>query len=473
MAWFSDSLRGAIAAVTGPFQRGGQIALMPGVVNFQLAYAAYQSSGLLAKVINIPAADRVREWRDWQAEADDIEAIEAEERRLGLKAKVQQAEVLRGIGGGALILAAPGDLATPIGAIGRGGLAAVNVASRWQMTLVHVDTNLASPTYGCPRLFRIQADQGAQIDIHPSRVVCFRGDPLPAGAGVSDEDRFWGSSRLMRVLREVENSDSAVRWFAELVRKAKLTRYGVSGLDGYDRDQLTKRVALMAEAENILNATIYSLPTKDAAGGSSGGEQIDDYQVTWTGIPQMMDAFDQRVAAVSDIPFTRLMGRSPAGMNATGSYDDQNWAKAVSAGQQLETRPCLEQMDPLLLASAGVTSGDVTWKWAPLWAPTEKEAAETFKTEMEAITALQATATIPGVAFTKGVQNWLSEREYIPGIDAALAEIPEAERFGLMPEDDGTDPSQTQGGGDPSLEGARGGETAPVRRAANDKVTEE
>lgn len=100
MAWINDSLTKVFAAVASPFGRyrqqgyGGY-----GAFTHQLALAAYASSGLLRKVINILASDRVREWRDWQADGDDVGLIEDEERRLGLKAKVREAEVLRGIGG--------------------------------------------------------------------------------------------------------------------------------------------------------------------------------------------------------------------------------------------------------------------------------------------------------------------------------------------------------------------------------------
>src|SRR5690606_14474698 len=135
------------------------------------------------------------------------------------------------------------------------------------------------------------------------------------------------------------------------------------------------------------------------------GEKIDDYQITWAGIPAMMDAFDQRVAAVSDIPFTRLMGRSPAGMNSTGKHDMDNWNKAVAAGQRLELRPCLELLDPFLIRSAGVASDDVWWEFAPLDVPSEKEAADTFKTTMDAVEKVQATGAIPDQAFAKGFQN--------------------------------------------------------------------
>ncbi|MFS0771053.1 anti-CBASS protein Acb1 family protein [Sphingomonas sp. 1P08PE] len=473
-----DSVTSAIqsAATVHPFQQ--QQSAMSHLFAPQLAFAAYLASGLLQKVIEIPASDRVREWRDWQADKDQIEAIEAEERRLGLVAKVKQAETLRGIGGGALILAAPGNPDQPIGDISKGQLQAINVVSRWQLTGENYVTELTDPAYGTPRMWSM-ANEKATAKIHPSRVICFRGDPLPSGYGVSGDQLFWGQSRLVRVWRDVERSDQAQGWFAALVRKAKLLRIGIPKLTDYTmtdngQQRLDRRMAAIAMGESVLNATVF-----DSGDGMTPAETITDYQVQWTGIPAMMDAFDQRVAAVADIPFTRLMGRSPAGMNATGAYDDQNWAKTVSAGQQLETRPCLEQLDRTLIQSAGADPEKVTWKWAPLWAPTEKEDADTFKVLMEAVEKVQGTGAIPDRAFAEGFQNLLEEREYIPGLGAALAKIPEAERFGLAerePEIDADgnpiDPSSIQTeGGDPASTRRGGGDdgsVAPARRAAND-----
>jgi len=481
MAWITDSLTRAIAAVASPLSRFGNRSTFGtyGVFNYQLAIAAYQSSGLLRKVIAIPANDRVREWRDWQADGDLAGKIEAEEKRLGLIAKVRQAEVLRGIGGGALILITAGDHSQPLdpATINAGGLVAVNVVSRWQIRGDGWIREITDPRYGEPTRFLMDTD-GRSVPIHPSRVVCFRGPALPVGSLLTDEEAFWGDSRLLTVLREAENSDNAQAWFAALIKKAKLTRVGIGNLsdrvatpDGYSK--IAARVGLLAEGENSLNASVYDLGN----GGDLPAEKIDDYQVSWNGIPAMMDAFLQMVATVADIPFTRLTGRSPAGMNATGAYDDQNWAKTVSAGQQLETRPCLDQIDPVLLRSAGITDpGTVSWKWAPLWAPTEKEDADTFYVFTQAVEKLQGTGTVPDQALTKAVQNTLSDREsWLVGIDAALAEIPEQERFGLIPEDDGSDPSAlTQSGngvegGDPaSADDPTGDGSAGRRRAAND-----
>jgi phage-related protein (TIGR01555 family) len=436
MAWITDSLKAAITACN-PF--AANQAGLPVVFSHQMAIAAYMSSGLLRKVITAPADDRVRAWRDWQAPKEQIEEIEKEERRLGLQPKVKFAEVLRGIGGGALILVTDGDHAQPLDPrrIGPGGLRAINVVSRWQIQGQDWDRDLASAGYGLPAMWRISGERGGARSIHPSRVVAFRGDPVPDGGGVSDEDAFWGDSRLLRVFRDVQKSDDAHLWFSQLVRKAKLLRIGIPDLIDMNstaegREQLHDRIALIATGENSMNATIY----RSGTGADDPGEKIDDFQATWTGIPALMDAFDQRVAAVADIPSTRLFGRSPAGMNSTGEHDTENWNKMIASGQMLETRPCLEKIDPLLIRSAGANPDEVTWAFAPLDVPSEKESADTFKTGMEAIEKVQNTGAIPDEAFAKGLQNWLIEREYLPGLDQALADIPENERWGSEEEDE-------------------------------------
>lgn len=433
-----DSLRGEIERLgTLNGYRDGPLASL----TYDLALACYGSSGMMKKVITIPAEDRVREWRDWQAPQDDITKLEAEEKRLQLVNKVKEAEGLRGIGGGAIIIVTAGDHDKPLTATTSGGIISLPVVARWQIQAREWYDDISDPNYGTPKMWELaRKDSGAPTLIHPSRVIAFRGAPMPCGQATDFTEAYWGDSRMLRVFKEVRRSDESQGWFAELVRKAKLLRIGIPNLESYSPEQLAARVTLIANSESVLNATVF----RGSGAADDPGESITDYQITWAGIPAMMDAFDQRVSAVSDIPFTRLMGRSPAGMNATGAYDDLNWNKTVKTGQELETRPCLEQLDPFLIASAGVTAKDVTWKWAPLSVPSEAEEATTFKTNMEAITALQATGAIPEEAFNRGVQNFMAEREYIPGLDQALALIPEKERFGISVENDGGNPSELQ-----------------------------
>lgn len=471
MAYLTDSLRSAIQGVRsfgrGLFGGTSEIALGHGF-GHQLAIAAYMASGMMRKVIAIPAEDRVREWRDWQADAETIAAIEEEEKRLGLQSKVEECETLRGVGGGALILITAGDHSTPLTSesIKAGGLVAANVVSRWEITGKDWVKNVADPNFRQPKYWEMRSDQGQTTILHPSRVVCFTGKRLPAGTAVSDEEVFWGDSKLVRVFTEVNRSDETQGWFAALVRKAKLLRIGIPDLldmvaTEQGRATLDARVALIAEGENTLNATVY----RSGTGTDDPGEKLDDYQITWAGIPAMMDAFDQRVAAVADIPFTRLMGRSPAGMNATGEHDNDNWNKSVVSGQKLELRPCLDKIDVALLPSAGADPKKVTWAFAPLDTPSEKEVADTFKTTVDALEKLNLMGVMPEEAFNELAQNLLAERQWLPGIDTVLAKFSEEELLAGSGEDE-VDPSEIVEGGDPASAG--GGARRPAARAAND-----
>lgn len=431
--------------------------------------AAYRGSGMLRKVIDIPALDTVREWRDWQAEAPEITALEAEERRLGLRAKVRQAEVLRGLGGGALVLGVPGEPAMPVNVrvIGEKGLAFVHVLSRWQLTLGDMVEDPTDPLFGGPQDFRMNTG-AKEIRIHPTRVICFKGDPLPSIISASKDDLFWGEGRIGRVLEACLNLDEALGSFAAIIKNARTVRIGIPKMlemvaTTAGEQNLMKRLSLMEQGSSIINAKVYD--AGDAEG--KGGEKLDYDQVTWTGIPEIIRTYAEALSAAADIPMTRLWGKAAEGMSASGDSQQRDWNKLIRARQELDTRPCLEMLDPILTASAGVGGKDVWWEWAPLDTPTEKELADTFKTTVEAMKGLQDTGTIPDVAFSKAVQNTVVERGYLAGLDGALAEIPENERFGINPEPDDTDPSELTEGGDPNSE--RGGVMeAPRRRAAND-----
>lgn len=441
--------------------------------------AAYEGSGMMAKVVDIPALDMVREWRDWQADKETITKLEAEEKRLDIRGKVRLAETFRGLGGGAMILGLPGDPASPAPAnVRTKGIAYIHVVSRFDLGMTGIVDDHEDPRFGGPEYFTMSTTRGQQR-IHPSRVIAFKGDPIASLVNSQWEERFWGRSRVARVIEAVQNSDSAQGAFASLITKARNIIIGIPGLmdlvaDADGEAALQRRLAAFVLGESMYNATL-----RDAGDGTAGaGETIDHRQVNWAGIPEIMMAFAQFVSAVSDIPATRLLGRSPAGMNATGEGDEKNWTKMVRAKQTLELAPCVDRLDQFLIPSAlGKLDAEVWYEWAPLDTPSEKERADTFLTIMTAAEKVQLTGAVPDIAFTKALQNTLVEIGALPGLEGALAEIPEAERFGGAPEDDSTDPSAMQAqqprGGDLSQSPTpAGGEEAPARRrAANDAAT--
>ena len=74
----------------------------------------------------------------------------------------------------------------------------------------------------------------------------------------------------------------------------------------------------------------------------------------------------QVAAGAADIPVTRLLGQSPAGLSATGESDTRNYYDMIAARQEVELRPRLERLDRLVLHSAGVDPEALTFEFRPL-----------------------------------------------------------------------------------------------------------
>lgn len=435
---------------------------------------AYRGSGILRKVIAIPALDAVREWRDWKGlDADQSAAVFDEERRLGIRQKVVQAEILRGLGGGALILGLPGDLVQPVPAtVGKQTLAFVHVVSRWHMSFERLEDDARLEGFGEPRMWRMQSG-GRQVEVHPSRVIPFRADTASSLAAVSigdQSDVFWGESRVAQVMRAAQDYDKAYASFAAMLHKARLSRVAIPNLSGQmaipgGKELLQQRVSDIALGESMFNYTIFD-------GGEDGksAEVITDVEYSWTGAKDMLDSFGTRLCAVADIPATRLLGTSAPGLNSSGNGEQTDWRKKIGAMQTLDIAPCLDRLDRYLLPSAiGSTPPDASYSFAPLDNPSDKENADRFKVQMEAATALQATGAIPEQAFNRGLQSLMIEEGYLPELEMALAELPDDERYGIVAELDPADDPALQKGGDPNLAGEGGDPNqAPPRRAAND-----
>src|ERR1044072_5046439 len=66
---------------------------------------AYRGNWIARKIVDIPAKDSTRMWRDWEAKPDQIELLEETERKLHIKQKMRQGLIwARLYGGAALIL---------------------------------------------------------------------------------------------------------------------------------------------------------------------------------------------------------------------------------------------------------------------------------------------------------------------------------------------------------------------------------
>ena len=415
---------------------------------------AYRGGWVTRKIVDKPAREMVREWRNWQASPDDISALEQSERKLGIRQKVERALRLGGLGGAGMVLyVGDADQMQPLNpaAIRRGGLQQVHVWHRSRFSLGPLIEKWGDPWFGHPSYYEVQL-QGAggsvPMKFHPSRVIAFKGHPVPDTTSCSWLDAFWGDSAVSVVLDAVQNVDTAQNGFASLIKDSRNRRLYIPELTKHlataqTEAQLSTRVAALAVGENMFGVTFLDAgSSKDG----TGGEKLEDRQMVWTGMPAIADMYMTAAAGAADMPATVLWGKSPDGMNSTGESDLAIWEKTIKGRQDLELRPCLDQLDMALIPSAlGVQpdAGGIDWDWRPLSVMSETEAAQAFWNFMQGFEILVNSSTMPMQAIERLIQNKAAEAGWFPGTEAVLDALPEAERFpsSVLSNPDDGDPS--------------------------------
>lgn len=385
---------------------------------------AYRGAWLPRKIVDIPALDSCRSWRNWQADEPQIEKIEAEEKRLNLRAKVMEARIKARLFGGAAIHIGLGDaeLATPLDVerVRVGGIKHLTVLSRRQLQPGEIDLDVVSEAYGRPRDYKLTAGDKVQVDIHPSRLAIFAGNQQPDIELVGATDLAWGDSVLLSVLDAIKQADGTAANIASLVFEAKVDIFRIPNFMAQLRDEgyktrLLERLTLAATAKGINGALLLDKE-----------EEYDTKSPSFATLPDILDRLLQIVSGAADIPATRLLGQAPAGLNSTGEADLRNYYDRISAMQEIEMTPALARLDECLIRSAlGARDPAIHYRWAPLWQMTDKERADIFKLKSDAARALAGSAAgalLPVEALSDALVNTFSEDGSLPGLEAAIEE---------------------------------------------------
>lgn len=406
--------------------------------------AAYRTSWIAKKIHDLPPFDETREWRNWKGSEEQINAIEAEEKRLKIKYKVRQARFLARLhGGAAMILGTPElDYTKPLdpAKLAKGGLTFVHVMAKHQITCGQLIADIRDPWYGLPQYYEISnANTGVPLQIHPSRIVPFIGQAVPTGSTSSGAGaHFWGDPLWMSLKDAVTNVDFTNNEIASMFAEAKIDVLRIPNLmeaigTSEHETRFIRRLAAAQLGKSNHNALIM-----DAE------EEYQQKQISFTGMPDVAKLMLLVASGASDIPATRLLGQSPAGLNATGESDLRNYYDSIGSKQRNELEPAIEPLDNALIASAlGNRPSDIWYEWTPLWQLTPEQKADRDLKVAQTVTAYVNCAVIPNDAMEKAVQSRLIDDGVFPGLEEALAtsdniiELPGAEN------DNDEDPSET------------------------------
>lgn len=401
---------------------------------------AYRGAWFPRKVVDIPAKDATRRWRAWQASKAQIEKIEAEEKRLQVKARTMEALIKARLWGGAAIFIGTGDIDTskPLvpDRIKAGGIKYLTVMSRRDLSATEQDRDVMSPNYGKPKAYRLG---GSAIEIHPSRLVIFTGADIPDQDLASGNLFGWGDSVLQAVFEAIQQIDSTMANVASLIFEAKVDIIRIpdfmQGMNDkeYER-KLLERFRLAATAKGINGCLLLDKE-----------EEYDSKSANFSTLPDIIDRFLQNGCGAADIPATRMLSQSPAGMNSTGEADLRNYYDNIQSSQELDITPAMSVLDECLVRSAlGSRPAEIHYVWNSLWQTTAKERAEIGKTTAETIKIIAETKLFPADALSKAAETLLVENSVMPGLESAL------EEFGSEVPDDG----QEEEGGTTKLQNA-------------------
>lgn len=389
----------------------------------------YRGSWLSRKIVDIPADDAVRAWREWKADKAEIEKIEAEEKRLQYRQKIRLARgKARLFGGGGVFIGtgeAQGlDLPIEPERCRNEGIKYLTALSSNELRVAELEFDPISPNYGKPKMYRVGVTGGTAtlVDIHPSRVIAFSGIPNPEPRfGLPGMSAYgWGDSILQSVYDAVRNSDSGVANMASLLFEANVDVFGVPDMisqmaDPAYQNLLTERFSLAAANKAINKAII-----RDAA------ETYERKGVVFNGAPELLELIFKYNSGGADIPMTRLFGQSPAGMSATGESDMRNYYDGINSGQELDMTPAMSIGDECLVWSAGLQpKPDLTYEWSPLWQMSDVERATVGKTDAETAKIIFDTGLVPSEALAKALVNQLTEHGVYPGLEQFVDELPE------------------------------------------------
>lgn len=421
--------------------------------------ASYRTSGLSRKIHDIPPYEMTREGRDWQADDADIEKLEALERKLGVWSKVRESLTSARLYGGALIvLGLPGNPVSPAPAPRLNGLSYVTVVSRYQVSVGALETDLRSPYFGQPTYYEMTSG-ASQVRIHPSRVVAVIGQPVPVGSlGMSDNQGFWGDPLLLSIEAACKNVDSSHQNIAALLSEAKVDTITMNRLSDNlgtqtGEDRLANRIRVAQQFQSQFNTRLLD--------GGNGGDDADKWetrQLSFAGLPEVVRAFQVYVAGVADIPYTRLFGESPGGLNASGDGQQTDFNRMIRSKQNTELRPVLERIDEYLIPSAlGDSPSDVYWTFTPLETPGPEIAAKIEKSDAETLKIYADMNALPESVLQAMGKGRLIEGGYWPGVENAFDEADEAGEVAGIEEPDAEEEIALQ---------------EPLKVSANDALTD-
>lgn len=389
-------------AFQNPLTRSG--AFMPNVLestnypltrlsrNWQLLNSLYRSHWVVRRIIDVVPSDMLKNGYKIHSQMppDQLKKLTRLERQTRLNLKIKEGlrwgRLYGGAAGVILIDGQEDVLDTPLeyDTIMPDSFKGLLIVDRWSGISPDADlvTDISDPEFGLPDYYTITAEGMERgIRVHHSRICRFMGRDLPYLEKLAET--YWGASEVEHVYDELKKRDNvswnmAVLTFMANLRVMKLeSMEQIIGL-GNERAQRQLYDTIQAMNAMMNNSSLQIIGEKD---------EYESHQYTFAGLGEVYDRFMMDVAGAAEIPVTKLFGRSPAGMNATGESDMQNYYDTIEERQESELRPIYDKLLPIMMLSCfGAIPDDFDFAFNPVRRPKDDEMSELASKNTDSVT---------------------------------------------------------------------------------------
>jgi len=334
---------------------------------------AYDGDGLITKIVNVIPDDMTR--AGWRITNDDDNLIWNEMIKMGAAKAINKALKYARLYRGSIIVMVTdrGRLEEPIPKGAKLQQLRVYSASRIEISAINIIKDPNSIYFDDFDSFYIRTLSGDPFQVHRSRCLVFKGELTSDSGNLDLQYRYWGFSTIQKIWERVSNLASTEQSVANLMMELVIGKYSLSNLAAILAQstqealtQLYTRIEIINASKSIINAVLLDKDedyTRDSANVS--------------GMSDIIDRIMMFVSTVSEIPVTRLFGRSPAGLNATGESDERNYYDKVSSMQETILDAELKKLIGVIkgyISPNTLEESDIIYN--SLWEPTQKEKAE-------------------------------------------------------------------------------------------------
>ena len=356
--------------------------------NYALLNSLYRDNWVVQNVVGIIPDDMTKKWfaPAGAVGPEHLKELERVQRVTALRERVNEGlrwgRLYGGAAGLIMIRGQEGMLGQPLEleSIYPGTFQGLYILDRWQGVVPGMELVFEGGE-PVPAYYSITDARGNTVaKVHHSRLGRFTGRDLPFLERVAE--LYWGESEVEALYNDVVKHDNVAANMAALTFRANVDTMEVQNLDqlfSVTSGEQQRRFWNVMQAQSVMKSN-FGMQLVNR------GDQIKNTQYTFTGLQEVYDSMCLDLSGASRIPVTKLFGRSPAGMNATGESDLRNYYDYVDTLREAKLRPILEKLLPVLAMSAwGAVPDGLDITFPPLWTPTAAEVAEIALKKAQAI----------------------------------------------------------------------------------------